>query len=33
MSTEEFLRLLLIDAPARLVGRALGPFRRLLPPT
>lgn len=32
MSTEEFLRLLLIDSPARLVGRALAPFRRLLPP-
>lgn len=32
ISTEEFLRLLLIESPARLVARALNPLRRFLPP-
>ena len=32
MSTEDFVRLLLVESPARFVSRALAPFRRLLPP-
>ncbi|MCE9612639.1 MAG: MFS transporter [Lentisphaerae bacterium] len=32
MSTDDFLRLLLIESPARMLNRALTPFRRLLPP-
>lgn len=31
VSTEEFLRVLLIQSPARLVGRVLNPLRRILP--
>jgi len=32
VSTEQFLRMLLVESPARLVGRVLNPLRRILPP-